>query len=116
MLEPLTIGIVFPYLPHRPWQFKGTPKMFYLARQVRKMFEDQDVDSGCFLCKLLLECRRFHTMPADVVRRMLFFRSGSELSRKSPRKRGGRKRKGTERQSEIGQGMGKEATSRRRIS
>jgi hypothetical protein len=116
MLEPLTIGIVFPYLPHRPWQFKGTPKMFYLARQVRKMFEDQDVDSGCFLCKFLLECRRLYAMPADVVRRMLFFRSGSELPRKSPRKQGGRKRKGTERQSKISKGVGQEASSCRRIS
>jgi hypothetical protein len=86
MYEPLTIGIVFPFLPHRPWQLKGTPKMCYLARQVRRMFKDEKLDSGDFLRKLLLESCRLHSMPANVVRRMLFFRSGGEFSREPSRK------------------------------
>jgi hypothetical protein len=75
MFEPLTLGIVFPFLKHRPWQLKGTPKMFYMARQVQKMFKEEDMDPGDFLRKLLLECGRFCTMPANVVRQMLFFQS-----------------------------------------
>jgi hypothetical protein len=35
--------IVFPLLHNRPWQLKGTPKMFYLAHQVHKMFQRQDL-------------------------------------------------------------------------
>jgi hypothetical protein len=27
MFEPLSIGIVFPFLPVRPWQVCGAPKM-----------------------------------------------------------------------------------------
>jgi hypothetical protein len=27
MYKPLTIGIVFPFLRHQPWQLKGAPKM-----------------------------------------------------------------------------------------
>jgi hypothetical protein len=90
MFEPLTVGIVFPFLRHRPWQLKGTPKMFFLARQVHKMFEEQDLDSGDFLCKLLLGCRRFYSVPADVVRRLLFFESESSVLCQPLGKRGGR--------------------------
>jgi hypothetical protein len=82
MYEPLMIGIVFPFLPNIPWQLKGTPKTFYLVRQVRKMFKEKILDSGDFLRQLLLECRRLHSMPADVVRWMLYFESGSDVSRK----------------------------------
>jgi hypothetical protein len=110
MFEPLTIGIVFPFLPNRPWQLKGTPKMFYLVRQVRKMFKDKILDPGDFLRELLLECRRFHSMPADVVRRMLYFESGSDVPRKPIGKRGGRKRKRPGRSSETEEGVGREAS------
>jgi hypothetical protein len=102
MFEPLTIGIAFPFLPHRPWQLRGTPKMFHLVRQVRKVFKEEVLDAGDFLRKLLLDCGRFHTMPANVVRRMLFFRSNREFSCQAPRKRGGRKRKRTQRPSKVG--------------
>eukprot|EP00978_Attheya_sp_CCMP212_P011911 scaffold29619_cov63-Attheya_sp.AAC.6 len=34
MYEPLTIGILFPFIPHRPWQLQSTPKMLYMARKV----------------------------------------------------------------------------------
>ena len=86
MFEPLTIGIAFPFLHCRPWELKGTPKMFHMARQVRRMYKDPEVDPGSFLRQLLLECRRIRTMPQDVVRKVLFFRSDGEFSRESPRK------------------------------
>jgi hypothetical protein len=111
MFEPLTIGIVFPFLPHRPWQLRGTPKMFHLVRQVRKMFKEKNLDPGNFLRKLLLDCRRFYAMPPDVVRRMLFFRSDSEFLCQTPRKRGGRKRKRAQRSGKIGDGVGKQEES-----
>jgi hypothetical protein len=109
MFEPLTVGIVFPFLRNRPWQFKGTPKMYYLARQVHKMFEDKIVDSGDFLRKLLLECRRLYSLPADVVRRMLYFGSGGDFLCEPFGKRGGRKRKRPTGPIEIGESLGKQA-------
>jgi hypothetical protein len=116
MYEPLTIGIVFPFLPHRPWQLKGTPRMCYLARQVRRMFKDPEVDSRNVLRKLLLECRRLHSMPANVVRRMLFFRSGGDFSCEPSRKRGGRKRKGSPGQGEADKSLGRQAPVPRCVS
>jgi hypothetical protein len=112
MFEPLTIGIVFPFLHSRPWQLKGTPKMFYLARQVRKVFKEEVLDPGDFLRKLLLECRRLFAMPADVVRRMLYFRSKGELLCEQTRKRGRGKRKRSEGPSEVAEGVGKETSVR----
>ena len=106
MYEPLTVGIAFPFLRHRPWQLKGTPKMFFLARQVHKMFEEKDVDAGSFLCKLLLDCWRLHAMPEDVVRRLLFFESASSLPCEPLGKRGGRKRKRPAGLVTIGESMG----------
>jgi hypothetical protein len=32
MLEPLLIGICFPFLRFKPWQIRGTPKMFLWHR------------------------------------------------------------------------------------
>jgi hypothetical protein len=113
MFELLTIGIVFPFLPKRPWQLKGTPKMFYLVRQVQKMFKEKILDSGDFLRELLLECQRLHSMPADVVRRMLYFKSGSDVSRKPIGKQGGRKRKRPRGSSKVEKGVGHEALVRR---
>jgi hypothetical protein len=79
MYEPLTVGIVFPFLRNMPWQLKGTRKMFYMAQKVRQMFKEQVMDSGNFLRKLLLECRRLHTLPADVVRILLYFGSSCDI-------------------------------------
>ncbi len=111
MFELLVIGIVFPFLRRCPWQLRGTPKMFYLARQVRRMFKEEEVDAGNFLRELLLGCWRLYTLQADVVRRMLFFRSDSEFLCQTPRKRGGRKRKRAQRSGKIGDGVGKQEES-----
>ena len=83
MFEPLTVGIVFPFLRRQPWQLKGTPKMFYLAREVRKVFKDPEVDRGDFLRKLILDCWRLFSLQPDVVRRLLYFESRGDLSRPS---------------------------------
>jgi hypothetical protein len=109
MFEPLTIGIIFPFLPCRPWQFKGTPKMFFLARQVHKMFKEKILDPGSFLRELLLECGRIFAMPADVVRRVLYFRPRCELLREPARERGNRKRKRSSGPSKAEESLGKQA-------
>ena len=85
MFEPVVFGICFPYIKHRPWQLRGTPKMLSLGRKMRVMFKSQDVDHRYILSQLLLECRQLSTMPASVVWRVLHFRPKSDLSGKEDR-------------------------------
>ena len=82
--ENLVLAIVYPFLPFRPWQLQGTPKMFSVGRELCKMFKSTDVDSGNILCKFLLECGKFPTLPADVVWRMLYYRNDPPFSRSLP--------------------------------
>jgi hypothetical protein len=72
MFEPCLIGVCFPFLPHRPWQYKGTPRLLALERQVRGMWEDGDAAVAAGLCQFLERTRKFPSMPEDVVRKMLY--------------------------------------------
>lgn len=71
--EPLTVALIFPYLPYRPFQLKGTPKMFQMGRELSQVFKEHNLDGGNILCKFLLEVRKFQTMPSRVVWKMLYF-------------------------------------------
>ena len=82
--ENLVVAIVYPFLPFRPWQLQGTPKMFSVGRELCQMFKSKDVDSGNILRKFLLECGKFSTLPADVVWRMLYYRNVPPFSRSLP--------------------------------
>ena len=73
MHEPLTIGFLFPFLDHSPWQLRGTPKMFQLARSMSKMLRDQEVASRDILRKLLIWYRKLSTVSESMVRKMLNF-------------------------------------------
>jgi hypothetical protein len=72
--EPLIVGICFPFLRSKPWQLKGTPKMFEVARRVSKMWVDSEVDARDLLLKLLQLCRRLVPLPEHVVSRALYFK------------------------------------------
>jgi hypothetical protein len=85
--------------------------MFHMAREVHKMFKDQVVDPGDFLHKILLECSRFCALPPDMVWRMLFFRSGGELSHEPSGKREERKRKHPRDRSRLAKAWGKKRQS-----
>jgi hypothetical protein len=109
MHEPLIIGLVFPFLSTPPWQLRLTPKMFSLGRNMRRVWEDSKMDSGNILRKFLYEYERIRTMPADVVRRVLFFESKCPLPRETAsRRRGKRKRPGAP--AENDGRLGEEAT------
>ena len=45
MHEPLLIGILFPFISIKPWQLRNTNKMHAVGRQLRKVFQDKDVDA-----------------------------------------------------------------------
>ena len=53
MYEPLFIGIVFPFIPHRPWCLKRAPAMVGMGREMRRLCKEGDVAPGRFLRKLL---------------------------------------------------------------
>jgi hypothetical protein len=73
MYEPVVVGISFPFLSRPPWQLRLTPKMFYLEREMRKMWAILDMAAGDFLCKFLLEHKKLSAMPTNVVWQMLHF-------------------------------------------
>lgn len=106
MYESLVIGFCFPYIKHRPWQLRGTPKMLSLARKMRAMFKIETVDHRYLLSQLLLETRQLSTMPASVVWRVLHFGSRTDLSSKEAGILSRRRRKRTRSRTPNG-GMGK---------
>ena len=90
--EPLTLGICFPFLIHPPFQFRSTPKMFRMARELHQMFKTPSVDTRDILRKFLLECKRISSMSPSVVWGMLYFKSLSHVSCRSGGFGGKRKR------------------------
>ena len=87
--EPLTIAIAFPYISFFPWQLRGTPKLYAVARKLRQLSDQEELARGHFLRQLLLQFRGLPTMQQDVVRRMLYFGTTPDLpnSYKERRKR-----------------------------
>jgi hypothetical protein len=73
MHEPLLIGIVFPFIRCRPWQLRGTPKMFALGRELHSLFGNQEVDPRPFLRELWSRCLRLRSLPQRLVWKMLYF-------------------------------------------
>ena len=87
MFEPVLIGICFPYLSVRPWQLRGAPKMFQVARDLRRLFKEDGVDERPFLRKFWSDCHRLRSLQEDVVSRLLYFLPNGNLPHSS--KRGG---------------------------
>jgi hypothetical protein len=73
MYEPLTIGFVFPFLSCKPWQRRGTPKMFYLARKMLAVREGEKLATRNFLRQLFDEQQSLTELPELLVRRLLYF-------------------------------------------
>ena len=75
MHEPLLIGLLFPFLRHKPWQLRGTPKMYAMDRQLRSLFETENLDSRNLLREFRSRCLRLGNVSEAVVRRVLYFRA-----------------------------------------
>ena len=78
--EPLVVAILFPYLNHRPFQLKSTPKMFEVGRRLSKMFHEDKVDGGNILFQLLLDIKKLSSMSQRMVWRMLYFGTSPPFS------------------------------------
>ena len=74
MLEPLLIGVVFPFLSFAPWQLKGTPKLLSLGRQLSRVRKGEHLDAGPILREFFELRKRMESMPRDVVRKLLHYR------------------------------------------
>lgn len=73
MHEPLLIGVLFPFLSVKPWQLRGTPKMYAVGRKLRGVFKTPEVDPRDLLREFWSSCLGLQHMPERVVRRLLFF-------------------------------------------
>jgi hypothetical protein len=111
MYEPLIIGVVFPYLRSPPWQLRLTPKMLSLERRMRQMWAEPGMDPGDLLCQFLLVYERLRSMPADVVRRLLFFGPRDSVSCETTSDRRGRTRKRPDASTTDDCRLGKETKS-----
>lgn len=74
MHEPLLIGVVFPFLRVKPWQLRGTPKMYAVGRELRRMFSEAQMDSRTILCQFWERCIGLQNMPEHVVRELLYLK------------------------------------------
>jgi hypothetical protein len=108
MYEPLIIGIAFPFLSVPPWQLRTTPKMFKLGWRLRRVWEGSQVDARDLLHEFLLEFKRLRSMPADVVRRVLYFESKCLVPCQDSSRRRGRKRERSAATAEDEVCLGKE--------
>ena len=52
MHEPLTVGIVFPFIRHKPWRLQGTPFLLELEKQLQEVWKTHQGTKGPLLCKL----------------------------------------------------------------
>jgi hypothetical protein len=109
MFEPLIIGITVHFISKPPWQLQGTPKMFNLGRLMSEVWTHEKVDPGDLLRKFLLEYERLLTMPADVVRRMLYFEPQHPVPDQEQSRRRGGKRKGPLASTTVEGSLGKQA-------
>ena len=71
MYEPLWVGIIFPFIPHRPWCLKRAPLMVELGRQLCEVCKERDFLGGHILRKLFKLTGRLASLPSSVARGLL---------------------------------------------
>ncbi|KAI2498993.1 hypothetical protein MHU86_15497 [Fragilaria crotonensis] len=74
MHEPLLIGILFPFIRVKPWQLRGTPKMYAMGRQLRQVLKESTVDPSNLLREFWVCCVNLGGLSEPVVRKLLYFK------------------------------------------
>ena len=72
MHEPLTIAILFPYLSHRPWELRRSPRLMELANSVRQVWESDPMSEGPVLRELWGLQRKLSSLPESMASAMLY--------------------------------------------
>ena len=73
MHEPLLVGIALPFIRHRPWQLRSTPKLLAIGRQLREVYREGHGSDRSLLRQLLALPKRLDALPEDLVWAMLHF-------------------------------------------
>ena len=87
MHEPLTIGIVFPFLRFRPWQLNRSPLLLDLERKLREVWKAKQGPERSLLRELWSIPRKLAGLPQKLVWKLLRGLSCVEVPDCSPRKR-----------------------------
>jgi hypothetical protein len=80
MFEPLFVGIIFPFIRHRPWALKRAPLMVEVGRELRQVYKEGDVIGGRVLLKLLKLAKRLDSVQASVALGLLHMPRSTEVS------------------------------------
>ena len=105
--ENLTIGICLPFLPHRPWQLRHTPKLFSLEREMSRMFKIHNVDGRSVLLQFFNQVKAWYSLSPSILWSVLHFKKRSRLSSDESNSKDARSTKRA-RQIQIGQSMEEE--------
>ena len=79
MHEPLTIAILFPFISHRPWQLRRTPKLLDLGNAVQKVWESSPESEGPLLRELWNLQRTVEDLSPSVASDLLYGKSSGGL-------------------------------------
>ena len=63
MFEPLWVGILLPFIKHRPWCLKRAPLLLEIGRNLRGVLETGEGNEGDILRQLTLLPRRVDALP-----------------------------------------------------
>ncbi len=66
MFEPLWVGILLPFVKHRPWCLKRAPLFLDIGRDLRGMLKTGEGNEGNLLRKLTLLLRRVDSLPFNL--------------------------------------------------
>jgi hypothetical protein len=66
MFEPLWVGILLPFVKHRPWCLKQAPLLLEIGRNLCSVFETGEGNEGDILRKLTLLPRRVDALPFNL--------------------------------------------------
>ena len=79
MFEPLWLGIVLPFIPHRPWCLKRAPKLVRMGIALREMLPSREEHAGNLLRELLRMPKWLATLPQGMARGVLHVPGGRYL-------------------------------------
>ena len=66
MFEPLWVGILLPFIKHRPWCLKRAPLLLEIGRELRGVLQTSEGDAGHILRQLTLLPRRVDALPFNL--------------------------------------------------
>ena len=71
IFEPLWVGILFPFVKHRPWCLKRAPLLLNFGRDLHSVLQTGEGNAGAILCKLTLFPKRVDALPFNLACRVL---------------------------------------------